>query len=715
VTRVALTCVVGAALAFSGCTCRGPELEPVPSFIRVTPTQVDFGRFVLGQAEVRTITVENAGRAALEGSWIVVGDGFRSDDAVPSRAEVGSTVFTVICAPDRAGVFDGEVRIALTGFAPVIVPMSCEAVPVPECVPSGPCRTSSWDVSAGRCVERDVSDDTDCQGSDPCLLDAKCAAGRCEGRLRDCNDGDACTSDTCVPSTGCRHVGPVTCPNAGPCRVGACVAGQGCALTDAPDGTPCGQLRTCTLADVCIAGQCVQRDPPDGFTCAAESPCQATGRCVNDECVLTASTPLTPSWTIGDALPDGGLSPRAWSDVMVDRTGAAHLSSYFISPVQLGAGEPMPRPLAQLSRRCIVWLSWVVCGDLPATANSPISAIDPSTGQTVWTFGGAATRIAEFRGAGVEFFTARLAVLNENELLVLYESRTLMNGVDARVRVFAMIVLDRQGQPLRSLFINDPIFARQNHPHSYGVAIDAQSNVYLAFAPSSIDNPATALPETTLFSWSPALQLRWRVVEPALLGGELATAGGLLFHEGESVIRSTQTGLAVGSISNGRFGGGVMGSGLAVTAEPMQRSVIATETTGFTTRWSASVSGEVKGAPLTLARWASPWGPREVVLAFVQNSAGEVVLDGIELDTGAAAFSCPTTLQQVPLMTAMAPEGLVVMTPFDSTSDPCATCDPRFARTRNRFARLALPGLTPSDAPWSGTWGNEGHSHHEGR
>jgi hypothetical protein len=104
-----------------------------------------------------------------------------------------------------------------------------------------------------------------------------------------------------------------------------------------------------------------------------------------------------------------------------------------------------------------------------------------------------------------------------------------------------------------------------------------------------------------------------------------------------------------------------------------------------------------------------------VVLAFVQNSAGEVVLDGIELDTGAAAFSCPTTLQQVPLMTAMAPEGLVVMTPFDSTSDPCATCDPRFARTRNRFARLALPGLTPSDAPWSGTWGNEGHSHHEGR
>lgn len=686
----------------------------MPSFIRVSPTQVDFGRFVLGQASVRTVTVENSGRAALEGSWLVVGEGFRSDDAVPSRAEVGSTEFTVICAPERAGVFDGEVRIELTGFEPLIVPLSCETVPVPECVASGPCRSSSWDVSAGRCVESDLPDDSDCQGADACLLDAKCARGRCEGRLRDCNDGDPCTADTCVPSTGCRHVGPLTCPGEGPCRVGTCVNGQGCQLADAPDGTPCGRLRTCQLADVCIAGACVQRDPPDGFECVGASPCQATGRCVNDQCISGPATTLTPTWTVGTALPDGGLPPRAWSDVLTDRSGATHLSSYFISPVQLGAGEPTPRDLAQLSRRCVVWLSWVVCGDLPPTANSPISAIDPTSGQTVWSWGGAASQIAEFTGPGVEFFTARLAVLNENELLVLYESRTLMNGADLRVRVFAMVVLDRQGQPLRSLFINDPIFAQQNHPHSYGVAVDAQSNIYLAFSPSGVDNPATALTETTIFSFSPSLQLRWRIFEPTLQGGDLATAGGFLFHEGEPVIRSTQTGQPLGSIQAPRFGAGVLGPGTAVSLDVPQRLLVAVQTPQLTPRWSVPLSGDPARAPLTLATWASPWGPRDVVLAFSQGANG-VVLDAVELETGASAFSCPVALPEVPLMTSMTPEGLVAMTRFDPNSDTCATCDPRFARTRNRFSRLPLPGLTPSDAPWSGSWGNEGHSHHEGR
>ena len=45
----------------------------------------------------------------------------------------------------------------------------------------------------------------------------------------------------------------------------------------------------------------------------------------------------------------------------------------------------------------------------------------------------------------------------------------------------------------------------------------------------------------------------------------------------------------------------------------------------------------------------------------------------------------------------------------------CDDCDPKYARTRNTFAWLPLPGLSPSAAAWSGAWGNEGHSHHEGR
>lgn len=710
--RAALTALAVAALC-SGCSCRPTELLPVPTSLRVEPTQVDFGRLVLGQAAVRTVTLENAGKTALDGTWLLSGAGYRFDDSIPSRGEVGSTPVTVVCAPEQVGVFDGALTIQLAGFEPIIVPLSCEAVPVPQCVSSNACRTSSWDVAAGRCVEANVADNTACGQSDVCLVDPRCHAGRCEGPLRDCNDGDPCTVDTCDPRGGCAHLSAVVCPDESPCRVGLCRPGQGCDVTDAVDGTPCGQRRSCTEADVCIAGQCVVRDPPDGFACQGAGPCGGAGTCQQDACVAGPATTLRTSPFAGTPLGDGGPGP-AWADVFVDRDGEVHLSAYFTANTVLDARSTMPRPLAQASRRCITWLSWVVCGDLPPTASAPISAVDRATGQPVWTFSGAASLIPQFNGPGVEFFTARLAVLNEQELLVLYESRTMdpMQG-DLRVRVFAMVVLDRQGQPLRSLFIDDPLFTQRTHPHCYGVAVDAQSNIFLAFSPSGSDNPATAQVGTTLFSYSPALALRWRVFEPSLQGGELAVANGVLLHEWDIGLRSTQTGAVIASLA-GRFGLGAIAERWALPLEPQVRTVQSVSTSSHALGWRAQLQGEPMGGPLTVARWDSPWGPRNVALVFTAG-AGGTLLEGVEVTTGASAFVCPVSLAQPPGMVALGDGGLAVMTPADLAADPCATCDPRFARTRNVFTWVDAPGLSPAEVEWSGPWGNEGHSHHEGR
>ncbi|MFZ5440393.1 MAG: hypothetical protein ACOZQL_10310 [Myxococcota bacterium] len=697
------------AASLAACSC-DPRLQPVPSFVRVEPSQLDFGRVIVGQARVQTVELINAGRAALEGTWSLVGEGFRSDDGVPSRALVGSTLLTVVCAPEHVGLFDGQVTIALAGFAPIVVPLACEGVAVPECVPSAPCRTSSWDVAAGRCVEQLVDDGVRCEVSDVCLLAPTCHAGRCEGQLRGCDDGDPCTNDSCHPVSGCEHSATVACPGAGPCRAGRCVSGQGCTLVDVDDGTPCGQLRGCALADVCVAGQCVQRRPPEGFVCAAGGPCGGEGTCVNGACEAAAPTPLVPSWGLAAPQPDGGPF-EAWSDLFADRDGGLVVSSYFFTPPRLRAQSAAAVDLSQSARRCISWLGWVVCGDLPALATAPVSALEPGSGQLVWSFTGAATVIPEFSGAETQYFTARLAALSENELLALYESRTLHEGVDDRCRVFGLVVLDRHGQALRSRFLSDPIFQTCDHPHSYGVAVDARSNVYLAFTPSGVDNPATTLTGTTIFSFTAALQPRWRVHVPTLSGGELAVADGLLFQEQSREVRSTVDGAVVATLA-APFGLGVIGDGVAVGAG----AAISLDTTTLGSRW-ASDAGTAATAPLTLARWASPWGPREIALGF-STSSGQVLLEATEVQTGARAFSCPVQLPRAPAMTALTPEGLAVMygtVPNAAGWPVCDTCDPKYARTKSGFALIPLRGVGLSMGGWSGAWADEGHSHRERR
>lgn len=702
----------GLALALSlaaGCTCRNPDgLQPVPTFVRVEPQQVDFGRVIVGQVAVRTVTLVNSGRTTLEGQWLLDGAGFSTDDVVPTTAQLGSTPISVKCAPDHAGAFDGTLRIALFGFSPIVVPLSCEGAPVPECVPSASCLQSSWDVAAGRCVETPLIDGTTCAVSDVCLLEPTCRAGRCEGRLRGCDDADPCTIDSCDPNLGCQHSARRSCPGEGACRVGTCVAGQGCALIDAADGTPCGPVRTCTLADVCIAGACARRDPPDGFECAPEGPCAASGRCENDRCVVPPPRPLRPTWSLSEPMPDGG-PPEAWSDLLADRDGALAVSSYFFSPPRVSA-DRAPLDLAANARRCVMWLGWLVCGDLPALASAPVSALDPRTGQTVWTFAGAGALIPQFVGDSTDFFTARLAVMNENELLVLYESRTRVDGMDTRCRVFGVVVLDRQGQPLRSRFLTDPIFQTCSHPHSYGVATDAQSNLYLAFSSSGGDNPATSLIGTTIFSFTPALQPRWRVFASSMQGGELSIGDGLLFQERSPEVRSTQTGAVVATLA-APFGLGVIGEGSAVSAGPGGLGALDTSTRQA--RWQRALGGSMGRAPLTVARWQSPWGPRDVALSF-SSDGGAMQLDGTELLSGAAAFSCPVELRALPVMTAMLDGGVGVAIPWEPDATNCEDCDPKYARTRNSFGVLPVPGLTPSKGAWSGAWGDEGHSHHEG-
>src|SRR2546427_758638 len=85
-----------------------------------------------------------------------------------------------------------------------------------------------------------------------------------------CDDGNACTSDTCDPSTGtCGHA-PIVCDDANLCTTDTCDPAIGCVFDPLSAGTPCDDGKACTQ-DSCSNGFCQHfvLDPPcdDGNAC----------------------------------------------------------------------------------------------------------------------------------------------------------------------------------------------------------------------------------------------------------------------------------------------------------------------------------------------------------------------------------------------------------------------------------------------------------------
>lgn len=699
-------------LLLSVAACGVDALRPVLTDLRVSPAQVDFGRVIRGQAIERTVSLENASRGDLEVTISISGAGFSVLDA-PARLIPGTTELRLRFRPEDEGAFDGVCSVQVPGFRPIDVPLSGEGAPIPECVTDTPCHVSAWSAADGRCVETNAPDGVSCESA--CLVDATCSGGRCVGAPLDCDDRNACTVDTCEPSRGCVHSDAVTCPGAGPCQVGVCDPQTGCGLAPAEDGTPCGMRRDCNAADVCISGECVLRDPPDNFVCADESPCQAEGRCQGDLCVRPAARVLTPTWHRGELPTDGGQGDL-WTDLLLESDGGVTLSSYFVSPQLLNASSSSPVSLPQSARRCIHWRGLLVCADYPGNVAAGVSALDEATGNIVWTYGGIATDLPEYAGPTVQVFLARLMTVSDQELVALFESRTLNpDGTDPRCRHFALVVLDAQGHAVAARRVENPIFEVCTHPHPYGAAVDVNGNIYLAFTPSGQDNPATALEDTLLMSYSPVLQPRWVHPIAGLPGGELSVAGGWLFHERSGSAYGTADGLP-GNALPVPFGLGVATRELVIAA-PGDQTVRLEAFDGVTLKptWQRQTNGVpwFTGAPLALATFETPSGKRPVVLTFDSDGLTRAV-GATDVETGAELFRCPIAVPDTPGFVSPAAGGLAVGALEPSTMvDRCERCDPRFARSRMVFQWFEMPGLSPGTGRWTGLNGGVGHDHRE--
>lgn len=135
----------------------------------------------------------------------------------------------------------------------------------------------------------------DCNDGDACTADG-CTAGSCQHQLKPCDDKDACTADVCDKIAGCQHTGtsdacddgnlctvaddcskgycagqPLGCDDANPCTNDACDKLQGC--TQAANSATCDDGNPCTATDVCAGGSCTGSGGTcdDGNACTDDS------------------------------------------------------------------------------------------------------------------------------------------------------------------------------------------------------------------------------------------------------------------------------------------------------------------------------------------------------------------------------------------------------------------------------------------------------------
>ncbi len=162
-------------------------------------------------------------------------------------------------------------RTWVRGVSRWVVPLGILAL-MPELMGLGgcPCGDDADCVSGDFCQEGacvDCRDNADCSEELPVCVDTFCE--EC-GVAADCDDGNACTTDTCDENNECAR-DALTCDDGDPCTTDSCDEATGCVFEEIG----------CDAGEVCdsTTGDC-QVDLCFGIACGAGESCNpATGAC----------------------------------------------------------------------------------------------------------------------------------------------------------------------------------------------------------------------------------------------------------------------------------------------------------------------------------------------------------------------------------------------------------------------------------------------------
>jgi hypothetical protein len=140
----------------------------------------------------------------------------------------------------------------------------------------------------------------------------------CQVEASLCDDGNACTSDTCGSNGECGHA-PVSCDDGNPCTQDLCDPASGCDAA-ANDGVVCDDGNDCTSGDACAGTSC--EGTPIAGCCTTDAGCDDEDPCTVDVCGDNSCTNDAKDCSVAnqcvagfcDAAGDCGTAPVSCDD-----------------------------------------------------------------------------------------------------------------------------------------------------------------------------------------------------------------------------------------------------------------------------------------------------------------------------------------------------------------------------------------------------------------
>lgn len=119
-----------------------------------------------------------------------------------------------------------------------------------------------------------------CSDGNACTTEDVCGSGSCQGTSTPCDDGNPCTVDSCDPASGCKATAAV-----GPCDDGNACTGFDVCVLDLCVGTTvsCDDNNLCTL-DACDPGDGCRNNTLAGAPCDDGDACTLDTMCVEKVC-----------------------------------------------------------------------------------------------------------------------------------------------------------------------------------------------------------------------------------------------------------------------------------------------------------------------------------------------------------------------------------------------------------------------------------------------
>jgi cysteine-rich repeat protein len=200
-----------------------------------------------------------------------------------------------------------------------------------NCDDANPCTLDGCDPIKG-CVT--LATETTCTDDNACTQGDACGAKGCvPGEALVCDDGKACTTDSCDPKLGCQYqnnaapcddgsactIGDtcaegacastqkLTCADGNPCTDDSCDPSKGCVFS--ANDKPCSDGNVCSSGDACQEGVCL---PGAATNCDDSNPCTTDTCNPKLGCVATVTTADCSDGdlcTVGDVCLEGACQP----------------------------------------------------------------------------------------------------------------------------------------------------------------------------------------------------------------------------------------------------------------------------------------------------------------------------------------------------------------------------------------------------------------------